>query len=127
MSVEMTLYTPRLGQPEEIPMALKRTKPADEAPAQPRGGMKKRRPPVRVSIQPAARGVIIGPPSPGMRRYCFEMCEMGQPAGIPVCYWICVDLPDRGPAAASIKPLTRKQRITNTRPIIVRGSARRAD
>ena len=74
-------------------------------------------PPVKVSIYPvsmsaraafagcsecgSAARVIIGPPRPGMRRYCFEMCEE-KPAGPIDCWTICVDLPDRGPAVASV-------------------------
>jgi hypothetical protein len=79
-------------------------------------------PPLKVSIYPvpmsartasagcsgcgSAARVIIGPPGPGMRRYCFEMCE-DLPAGPYRCWWICVDLPDRGPALAELRRVPR--------------------
>jgi hypothetical protein len=40
-----------------------------------------------------------GPGGMPIRRYCFRMCEE-RPAGPIECWWICVWLPDRGPAVA---------------------------
>lgn len=89
-------------------------------------------PPVEVSIQPATTSVhatsagcsecgsaapvirqlrpgfvsrvIIGPPTPGLSRYCIKLCPYDEGAGPEAakCWYICVDLPDRGPVVASI-------------------------